>query len=415
MPRGMRSAWPRLAQRLDRPDQRALLAALTDYGHARGWTPATLQRARRSLTVLLISHPAFTHKPMTGEPPLGKPPPAAEVRAFLVQRHLIALRVTEFLTDQELVARAPDAVLDAWLTRRLAPLPDGIRAEVTTWIQGLRGRGPRAGRPRKPATIQGYLRALTPALTDWASRYGSLRQVTTADITTQLAQRTGATRLLTLSVMRSLFGALTSRRLLFTDPTAGQLGRHATPPPALELDPHLRAGLLARLDQPGERMIVLLAGVHALRPAQLCALTLDAVDLPHDRLLGVDGQPRRLDALTRQQLLAWLAQRAQRWPATANPHLLINHATAGGLQPVSRSFVQAVFQRLGLTAQDLRVDRFMTEVHATSGDPFTLTQLFGISDPTAIRYCAELGPPDHTTTTGQFTELTAPTTPKARQ
>jgi hypothetical protein len=33
---------------------------------------------------------------------------------------------------------------------------------------------------------------------------------------------------------------------------------------------------------------------------------------------------------------------------------------------------------------------------ADGGDPLQLTHLFGISDPTAIRNCAELGPPDGT-------------------
>jgi hypothetical protein len=53
-----------------------------------------------------------------------------------------------------------------------------------------------------------------------------------------------------------------------------------------------------------------------------------------------------------------------------------------------------VFQRLGVPAQDLRVDRLLAEVQATGGDPLKLTRLFGITDTTAIRYCLELGPLD---------------------
>jgi hypothetical protein len=49
-----------------------------------------------------------------------------------------------------------------------------------------------------------------------------------------------------------------------------------------------------------------------------------------------------------------------------------------------------VFQRLGTTAHGLRVDRFLAGVHATGGDPLKLAKLFGISNPTAIRYCLEL-------------------------
>jgi integrase len=393
----MSSAWPRLHQRLERVEQRALLAELTSYGHAHGWAPATLLRARRSLTVLLTSQPAVIDGAMD----------AAAVRSFLIGRHLVALRVTEFLIDQGLVVVDPEAVLDGWLTRQLGPLPATIRAEAGTWTDALRGRGPRAGRPRQPSTIQGYVRALQPALADWSARYGSLRQVTTDDVTAQLAPVTGPTRLLTLAAMRSLFKTLKARRLLFANPTAGLLGRHATPTPALGLDPGVRTGLLAHLDRPDQRLIVLLAGVHALRPNQICKITLDDLDLATGTL-RINDHVRRLDTLTRQQLHATLELRRTRWPATANPHLLINRSTSGGLTAVKRSYVQAVCQRLGTTAQDLRVDRLLAEVHATGGDPFKLTQLFGLSDPIAIRYCAELGPLDKAVESARHPEFGEP-------
>jgi hypothetical protein len=83
--------------------------------------------------------------------------------------------------------------------------------------------------------------------------------------------------------------------------------------------------------------------------------------------------------------------RHARWPATANPHLLINRSTAGGVKPVSRSYIQDTVRRVGITAAALRSDRLLSEAHATGGDPLKLTHLFGISDPTAIRYCAEAG------------------------
>jgi integrase len=379
----MSSAWPRLDQRLRTAEQRQLLAELTSYGQARGWAASTMVRARRSLTVLLTSHPTLPQAAVD----------AARVRAFLVQRRLVALRVVEFLVDQRLVGVDKHAVLDRWLARRLQPLPAPIRAEVHSWVDVLRGRGARAGRPRKQATIQGYLRALEPALTDWSARYGSLRQVTADDVVSQLEAVAGATRLLTLAAMRSLFQALKAQRVIFTNPTAGLLGRHLTPAPALQLDPATRAGLLDRLDRPDQRLIVLLAGVHALRTAEIAALTLDAVDLTAGTLT-VNSQTRRLDTLTLTQLHAWLAWRRNHFPDSANPYLLVNNTTTGGLTPVGRSFIHTACQRVGISARGLRVDRLMAEVHATGGDPLTLTHLFGISDPTAIRYCAELNPLD---------------------
>jgi integrase len=368
------------------PAGQQLLQTLTGYGQARGGSPETQRRARRSLTAVLASG----HD-------LGPPPwNTAVVQGFLISRHLKALRVVEFLTDQAL-ARDPQDILDQWITARLATLPAPFAAEVRIWADALQGRGPRAGRPRSPRTIQGYLRALQAPLAGWAARYESLRQVTTDDFTGQLDTLTGATRHLALAAMRSLFGTLKTRRVVFTNPAGPLTGRRPQQPPVLALDSTRPAGLLGRLREPAE-LILLLAGVHALRPSQICALTLDDAD-PAAGALTIGGRARPLDQLTTDHLRAWLRVRRARWPATANPHLLLNQSTAGGTRPVTRSYVQAHLRRAGVTAQDLRADRLLAEAHASGGDPLQLTHLFGISDPTAIRYCAELdaatlpGPP----------------------
>jgi hypothetical protein len=69
------------------------------------------------------------------------------------------------------------------------------------------------------------------------------------------------------------------------------------------------------------------------------------------------------------ELVAWLERRRDRWPTSANPHLLVNTYTVGGIKPVSRSFVHHACRRLGLSAHQLRVDRLLAEVRATAGDP----------------------------------------------
>ena len=48
-----------------------------------------------------------------------------------------------------------------------------------------------------------------------------------------------------------------------------------------------------------------------------------------------------------------------RWPATANPHLLINQSTGGGTRPVRRSYIQATVRKVEITAQELRADRLL--------------------------------------------------------
>jgi hypothetical protein len=400
---------PRLVGRRDRRQRQRWHweAALAAYAQPRGWSPDTLRHVRRSLEALFTAQP----------PTATSPPDAGTVRQFLIERHLTALRTIEFLADQGLVTLNPDAALERWLQERLEPLPAQIRAEVLLWVNALRGRGPRAGQPRKATTIQGYLRAAEPALAEWAARYRSLRQITRDDIAAQLQPLTGPTRLLVLAVMRSLFKTLKAQRVVFANPTAGLEGRHEPPPPALSLDPAHRAALLGQLHRPDARLIVLLAGVHALRPYQIRVLALDDVD-PAVGTLRVGGQPRRLDALTLEALRAWLELRRARWPRTANPYLLVNQSTANGSTPVNRHYVQEVFQRLGLTAEAARVDRLLAEVHATGGDPLKLARLFGLSDPTAIRYCLELGPldqPEEPQQDRKFGELTATNPPKSLQ
>ena len=68
----------------------------------------------------------------------------------------------------------------------------------------------------------------------------------------------------------------------------------------------------------------------------------------------------------------------------------MNQSTAGGVRPVSWSYVHQAMRQTGITADNLRADRLLGEAGASGGDPLKLTHLFGISDPTAIRYCAEL-------------------------
>jgi integrase len=361
------------------PAPKPPLDALISYGQARGWALDTLRHACRAVTAVLASHAEL------GEPPWD----AARLRQFLNQRNLVALRAVEFLTDQGLARPNPQAAFERWLAARLATLPAPFAAEVRTWTEALQGRGPRAGPARQNRTIQGYLRILQPPLASWAARYESLRQVTTDDVTDQLAPLTGATRLLALSATRSLFGTLKARRMLFTNPAAPLTGRRIQPPPVLPIDDGQRAGLLSGLHDPGEQLIVLLAGVHALRTSDICALRLEDAG-PAAGTLVASGRARPLDRLTAEHLRAWLQARHARWPATANPHLVINLSNAGGLKPVNRGFIHAAVHRLGITAQDLRADRLLGQAQASGGDPLQLSHLFGISDSAAIRYCADL-------------------------
>jgi hypothetical protein len=81
--------------------------------------------------------------------------------------------------------------------------------------------------------------------------------------------------------------------------------------------------------------------VHAARPQAIRNLQLDDVDLGNRRLT-IAGLTRPLDELTHRLLTDWLTYRRQRWPHTANPHLIINKQTASNTRPVSDNEVPPV-------------------------------------------------------------------------
>lgn len=94
-----------------------------------------------------------------------------------------------------------------------------------------------------------------------------------------------------------------------------------------------------------------------------------------------------LDELTRTLAIAWLRERHRRWPATANPHLLISQQTAAmdTLPPISSMVMTDIFRPLGLTPSRLRQDRILDEARHTA-DPVHLMRVFGISAATAMKY-----------------------------
>jgi hypothetical protein len=144
---------------------------------------------------------------------------------------------------------------------------------------------------------------------------------------------------------------------------------------------------VAAATTPEERLVLALAAVHAARRVDICTLTLDDVDLGNRRLV-INGRSRRLDDLTRQALLDYLAYRRARWPSTANPHLLISRHTANETGPISTGRLGGLFCGITATLGRLRVDRQLEELLAWGPDPLHLAAVFGVSEKTGIRYAA---------------------------
>ncbi|WP_219418656.1 hypothetical protein [Pseudonocardia nigra] len=136
---------------------------------------------------------------------------------------------------------------------------------------------------------------------------------------------------------------------------------------------------------PAARLALILAAVHAARSKDIGELRLTDLDLGRQQLV-IAGRARPLDELTRQALLDWLDHRRERWPDTANPHLLINRLTAVKTSPVSRVWITRAFCGLDATLERLHTDRQLEELLVHGPDPLHLAAVFGLHANTAIRY-----------------------------
>lgn len=360
------------------PAGQTVLAELASFAAARGWRPQTMRAV--AVAVALVG---------SIQPPVDL---SAEMVAELRRRRLPVSRLREFRAQH---AGQPTPVTNG--SRVLGDLPGNLPAamtrELTVWLEVLSGACGRA-RPHAASTVAAYRRAVVPLAADWAGQYPSLREVTRDDVAAQLEPLTGSARTGTAVALRSLFATLKHQRMIFTDP-ARQLRPGRFPRrPVLGLDDVTRADLLTSTTRADHRLVLLLAGVHALTRADITALRLDQVELCSRRLVLIHDRPVTLDELTFQHLLNWLKERRTRWPATANPHLLLTAKSAYGLAPVSTRY----FRGLPITLSQLRADRLLAAAADSHGDSLTLVQLFGVSDDTAMRYCSEVDQPHDTGT-----------------
>jgi len=338
----------------------------------RGWSPRTLSLTQRGLRIL-----AAVHGP-------GEPVRASTVRQLTVRNmpfpHIIdVLAAVGILEDDR-----PDT-LALWLDKQLAGLPEQVRAELDTWLGVRRNGGPRR-RPRSRQTIAGNVRSIRTFLIDAGSRYFTLRQVTHDDIAAWLASRPDRSRPQDASTLRSLFGTMKAERLIFANPARRiRVGRRSPSVP-VPLPAHLltaTAGAAGR--DPALRVVVALVGVHALLPGQIRHLRTSQVDLPGLRL-DPGGLDRPLGEFTAAAIRSYLDFRGTRWPATASPYLLVTRKTAHTGEPVSRFWMDRLFRRLPVTAEQLRDDRIVEEALAGRADPLHLAAVFGFGPRTGLRY-----------------------------
>lgn len=273
---------------------------------------------------------------------------------------------------------------DAFLEQKLTDLAPGIAAETRRWAIALKDGGPRNW-PRAQTTVAHYLRRIRPYLLEWSQQYDHLRQVTRQDLIKAVVDLEGRERVDTLAALRSLFRWAKKNNVVFANPTARIRVGRAARPIWQPLQPDEINRTVQAATTPQAKVFVALAAIHATRPSVIRTLTVDDVDLPNRRIT-ISGRVRTVDDLTYRVLDDWLRYRRQRWPHTANPHLLVSRESAVKLGPVSAVWVGRILRGLPATIERLRIDRQLEEAIVSGADPLLLAQMFGVSGTTAVRY-----------------------------
>jgi hypothetical protein len=371
---GQRAGFP------DPPDPglaRLLDEHLDHHAATHGWGNNLTARTRQGIRVLL-----------TLQDSPGAPIPASAVAALKALR-LPVYQTTAVLNAAGMLHDDRVSSLPAWFDRQTTGLPTPMLHELRIWFDlvNLGSQTPPRIRPRARKNIQNNLRHAMPAMHAWAGQgHTSLRQISRDDVLAALPQ-SPTTRTSCCVGLRSIFGILKARKVIFADPTIRiKVGSYATNAP-MPADLTLIRALLNSPD-PTTAALAALVAYHALTPAQLARLHLSDV---HDARLHLSDRVVLLADPTRQRLASYLDHRADRWPGTCNPHLFLNDRQAPRTSPVAADWTS---KRLNGLAQAIREDRILDEVHATAGDARRILDLFGLQPDANSRYLATLNHPD---------------------
>lgn len=362
--------WQHPALQSDNPLLRTAAEHARQLGQAHGWSGSTIRCAIDGLAAVLTDLAVGGRIRLT------------EVRAR-IPRTAPILRITEVLTDLDLLDDDTTPAIRSWINRNTDQLPAGFAEVIRAWLLVLLD-GDRRSRPRSPNSLYVYFKFLRPVIDHWAADHGHLREITTADIATALEPLRGHQHRCTVAALRSLFRFAKKRGLIFADPTTHLKTPRVEPNLTPLTDNEIRAVEQAATN-PAQRLIVALAAVHATRTAAIRHLKLDDLDLPNRRIT-LAGHNQRLGELTHRALRAWLDHRRATWPHSPNRHVLISVRSALATTPVSHVYVQNEMHDLGITVDRIRRDRILHEALTVGADPLHLALVFNLSLSTASRY-----------------------------
>jgi integrase len=286
----------------------------------------------------------------------------------------------------------PRRQADGRRQRRLARFPAPLQPAARRWAAHLLASRDRARLHGVPGlrdrTIDARLASLAvlanqlhrAGIEDWAA-------VTAGDIEAFITTDTFAR----LAAARSFFRFARRHKLVLIDPTSGIDRRQPKGFAGRILDPAAQRRLLRRWADASidaiERAVGLLCLLHAARPAELRALTVNDTDLAAGRVrLGRRLHPVPLDPLTVDALTDCLAIRAA--TGTANPHVIVTRGTRAHTGPASACFMDHVLDALGVKPAVLRQTRIADLAHRT--DPRLVATALGMTEEGAMHYLTDV-------------------------
>lgn len=349
---------------------------VVDHAQQHGWTDRQTIRTRITLRVLQARHRI-----------VAGPIKASDV-LDLTSLDLSVRLALAVLADNHLLNDDRVPPLRSWFARQIQGLPEPMVGELQTWFDVLHygSTTPPRSRPRHDVTIKTRTLWVIPTLRAWAEAgHLSLREITREDIFAVLPAQ-GTPRVKLGNALRSIFTTLKRHHVLFVNPVAririGNLERGVPMP--LDTAPIREA--FESID-PTTAAITTLIAIHGLRPSEACALTLTDV---RDHRVLLPNRTIRLAPATQARLDAYLAHRRTQWPGSINPHFLIHSRSAATLEQVK---VPWLTDKLGMSANALRQDRILAEVHA-GGDLRQICDFFGVTIATAEHYASTINHPE---------------------
>jgi hypothetical protein len=341
-----------------------------DHAREHGWSNGKTATVQRAIRIMLGIQDT----------------PGAAIRrsdvALLTRIKHSAAVVANVLTAAGMLEEDREPTIVRWFNKTTANLPELMRRELAEWADIMRHGNPTPPRtkPKAEETLRSQLYFAMPALNSWACVHDSLREISRSDVLAALPP-SGAPRAFMAQALRSIFRALKARKIVFGNP----MFRIHVPAPQQQIPtmPDF-VGLREALDsaEPARALIAALLAYHAVRIHQLRDLKLTDF---RDGRLHLDDQTILLADPVRDRLRSYLDHRGASWPTTINPHLFVNVRSCAHTQPVNKNWAH---DQLGMSGQQIRLDRIFYEAVTTGGDLRVLADLFGLSIGSAARYAS---------------------------